>query len=140
MLTTRHGEELRSRPMVLVQDEYDGILWFYTDLESEKVFELESDNDVCISFADPDNHVYVSLTGVGRTVLFSIMVAELFGLNLMTGAPPNIRRMSGKVTRSRFMVGLMTTPTTPPRLKPTACTWRTWAFTSMAARVMKRRW
>ena len=68
MLTTRHGEELRSRPMVLVQDEYDGTLWFYTDLEAEKVFELESDNDVCISFADPDNHVYVSLTGVGRTI------------------------------------------------------------------------
>jgi general stress protein 26 len=68
MLTTRHGEELRSRPMVLVQDEYDGKLWFYTDLDSEKVFELESDNDVCVSFADPDNHVYVSLTGVGRAV------------------------------------------------------------------------
>ncbi|XKH01572.1 pyridoxamine 5'-phosphate oxidase family protein [Marinobacter nauticus] len=26
MLTTRHGDELRSRPMVLVQDEYDGTL------------------------------------------------------------------------------------------------------------------
>jgi general stress protein 26 len=68
MLTTRHGEELRSRPMVLVQDEYDGKLWFYTDLDSEKVFELESDNDVCVSFADPDNHVYVSLMGVGQAV------------------------------------------------------------------------
>ncbi|WP_150910374.1 pyridoxamine 5'-phosphate oxidase family protein [Marinobacter halotolerans] len=68
MLTTRHGEELRSRPMVLVQDEYDGKLWFYTDLDSEKVFELESDNDVCVSFADPEDHVYVSLTGVGRAV------------------------------------------------------------------------
>ena len=68
MLTTRNGEELRSRPMVLVQDEYDGTLWFYTNLESEKVFELESDNDVCVSFADADDHVYVSLTGVGRAI------------------------------------------------------------------------
>ena len=68
MLTTLHGSELRSRPMVLVQDEYDGTIWFYTDLESEKVLELERDHDVCLSFADPDNQTYVSLTGVGRAI------------------------------------------------------------------------
>ncbi|WP_214000682.1 pyridoxamine 5'-phosphate oxidase family protein [Arsukibacterium sp.] len=68
MLTTLHGSELRSRPMVLVQDEYDGTLWFYTDLESEKVLEIEKDHDVCLSFADPDNQTYVSLTGVGRAI------------------------------------------------------------------------
>ena len=68
MLTTRNGEELRSRPMVLVQDEYDGTLWFYTNLESEKVFELENDNDVCVTFANADDHVYVSLTGVGKAI------------------------------------------------------------------------
>ena len=66
MLTTLHGKELRARPMVLVQDEYDGTLWFYTDLESEKVMEVEKDHDVCVTFADPDNQVYVSLTGIGR--------------------------------------------------------------------------
>ncbi|PKM20626.1 MAG: pyridoxamine 5'-phosphate oxidase [Gammaproteobacteria bacterium HGW-Gammaproteobacteria-15] len=68
MLTTRHGDELRSRPMVLVQDEYDGTLWFYTDLATEKVLEIERDHDVCLTFADPDNQVYVSLTGVGRAI------------------------------------------------------------------------
>lgn len=66
MLTTLHGSELRSRPMYLVQDEYDGKLWFFTDLDAEKVFEVEEDNDVCVSFADPHDDVYVSLTGVGR--------------------------------------------------------------------------
>jgi general stress protein 26 len=66
MLTTHHGSELRSRPMVLVQDAYDGTLWFYTDLESEKVMEVEKDHDVCVTFADADNQVYVSLTGIGR--------------------------------------------------------------------------
>lgn len=66
MLTTLHGGELRSRPMVLVQDEYDGTLWFYTDLTSEKVLEVERDHDVCLTFADPDSQTYVSLTGIGR--------------------------------------------------------------------------
>jgi len=68
MLTTRHGDELRSRPMTLVQDEYDGTLWFFTDLESEKVLEVEGDNDVCVSFSDTQNDIYVSLTGVGNAV------------------------------------------------------------------------
>ncbi len=66
MLTTLHGRELRARPMYLVQDEYDDLLWFFTDLESEKVFELEEDNDVCVSFSDPHDEAYVSLTGIGR--------------------------------------------------------------------------
>lgn len=68
MLSTRHGDELRSRPMTLVQGEYDGTIWFFTDLESEKVFEVEGDNDVNLSFADPQNDVYVSLTGTGRAI------------------------------------------------------------------------
>lgn len=66
MLTTVHGAELRARPMRLVQTEYDGTLWFFTDLDSEKVFEVEGDNDVCVAFSDPENDVYVSLIGVGR--------------------------------------------------------------------------
>ncbi|WP_373185899.1 pyridoxamine 5'-phosphate oxidase family protein [Halopseudomonas sp.] len=68
MLNTRHGKELRSRPMTLVQQEYDGTLWFFTDLDSEKVFEVEGDNDVCVSFADTQNDTYVCLTGVGRAM------------------------------------------------------------------------
>ncbi|WP_404364274.1 pyridoxamine 5'-phosphate oxidase family protein [Marinobacter sp.] len=65
MLTTLHGKELRSRPMYLVQDKYDGTLWFFTDLHAEKVFEVEEDNDVCVAFADPHEDIYVSMTGTG---------------------------------------------------------------------------
>lgn len=104
MLTTRHGEELRSRPMVLVQDEYDGTLWFYTDLKSEKVFELESDNDVCVSFADPDNQVYVSLTGVGRTVQDKSLIDKYWGPFVSAWFPegkdsPNVGMLEIKVEK-----------------------------------------
>ncbi len=104
MLTTRHGEELRSRPMVLVQDEYDGTLWFYTDLESEKVFELESDNDVCVSFADPDNHVYVSLTGVGRAVQDKVLIDKYWNPFVSAWFPegkdsPNVGMLEIKVEK-----------------------------------------
>jgi general stress protein 26 len=104
MLTTRHGEELRSRPMVLVQDDYDGTLWFYTDLESEKVFELENDNDVCVSFADPDDQTYVSLTGVGRAIQDKDLVDKYWNSFVSAWFPegknsPNVGMLEIKVQK-----------------------------------------
>lgn len=104
MLTTRHGEELRSRPMVLVQDEYDGTLWFYTDLESEKVFELEDDNDVCVSFSDPQEHVYVSLTGTGRATQDKALIERYWNPVIAAWFPegkesPNVGMLEIKVTK-----------------------------------------
>jgi general stress protein 26 len=104
MLTTRHGDELRSRPMGLVQDAYDGTLWFFTDLESEKVFEVENDNEVCVSFSDPDNHVYVSLTGIGRATRDKELIDRYW--NPMVGAwfpegkdAPNVGLLEIKVVK-----------------------------------------
>lgn len=104
MLTTRHGAELRSRPMVLVQDEYDGTLWFYTDLDSEKVFELEDDNDVCVSFADTHNHVYVSLTGVGRATRDKALIEKYWNSVIAAWFPegkssPNVGMLEIKVLK-----------------------------------------
>jgi len=104
MLTTRHGNDLRARPMYLVQDDYDGTLWFFTDLDDEKVFELEEDNDVCVSFADPHEHVYVSLTGVGRVIqdpslidaLWNPFIAEWFPQGKQAA---NVGLLEIKVTR-----------------------------------------
>ncbi len=66
MLTTWDDGVLRSRPMQLVQEAYDGTLWFFTDAQSAKVDEVQQDRDVGISFADPSTGVYVSLSGTGR--------------------------------------------------------------------------
>ncbi|MEJ2005328.1 MAG: pyridoxamine 5'-phosphate oxidase family protein [Cyclobacteriaceae bacterium] len=65
MLVTEDEDEsvLRGRPMHLVQDAYDGTLFFYTSKKSSKVFEIRDNRDVCITFSDPDNQVYVSLSG-----------------------------------------------------------------------------
>ncbi len=104
MLTTRHGEELRARPMGLVQDDYDGTLWFFTDLESEKVFELEEDNDVCVTFSDPKEHVFVSLTGLGRATRDKALIDRYW--NPMVGSwfpegkdAPNVGLLEIKVVR-----------------------------------------
>ncbi len=66
MLVTLDGPQPRARPMHLVQDAYDGTLWFYTRRSAEKVFETQADQDVCISFSDQEEGVYVSLSGTAR--------------------------------------------------------------------------
>ncbi len=63
MLTTEVSGKLRARPMHLVQDEYDGTLWFFTGKTSDKVFEIEKDRDVCLTFSSEQTQTYVSLTG-----------------------------------------------------------------------------
>ncbi|MGX5915586.1 pyridoxamine 5'-phosphate oxidase family protein [Aliidiomarina sp. Khilg15.8] len=66
MLVTLDGDTPRARPMHLVQDEYDGKLWFFTRRSAEKTSETQQDNDVAISFSDPKEGVYVSMSGKAR--------------------------------------------------------------------------
>ncbi len=65
MLVTDDESEsvLRARPMHLVQDAYDGTLYFYTPKSASKVYEIKEDRDVCVTFSDTDKQVYVSLSG-----------------------------------------------------------------------------
>lgn len=57
------SEDLRARPMALVQDAYDGTLYFYTSKDDAKTAEIENDRSVCVTFSDPQEQTYVSLTG-----------------------------------------------------------------------------
>lgn len=66
MLTTQIGDDLHARPMHLVQDEYTGHLFLFTNLSSEKSFEVDNDRSVCITFSDIKNETYVSLSGHAR--------------------------------------------------------------------------
>lgn len=66
MLVTQDEGTPRARPMHLVQDAYDGTLWFYTKKSAEKAFEAQSDRDVCITFSDQEEGVYVSMSGKAR--------------------------------------------------------------------------
>jgi general stress protein 26 len=63
MLVTLDDDVPRARPMHLVQDAYDGTIWFYTRRSAEKVTETDRDHDVCLTFSDQDEGVYVSLSG-----------------------------------------------------------------------------
>jgi len=66
MLVTEDGSDHRARPMQLVQDDYDGTLWFFTNTDAHKTDEVEDENNVCIAFSNPKTNTYVSLTGSAK--------------------------------------------------------------------------
>lgn len=66
MMVTVDGKDLRSRPMQLVQDSYDGTIWFFNKLEANKTEEVIEDKNVCLTFSDGENGVHVSMSGLAR--------------------------------------------------------------------------
>lgn len=69
MLTTVEPDgSLRSRPMATQKTPFDGTLWFFTEINSGKVGEIEGERHVNLSYADTDNQKYVSITGVATIV------------------------------------------------------------------------
>lgn len=63
MLVSEDAGSMRARPMQLVQDNYDGTLWFFNRLDSHKSQEIAQDRNVCVTFCDQENGIYVSLSG-----------------------------------------------------------------------------
>lgn len=78
MTTATEGGELRSRPMATQQTDFDGDLWFFTDSDSGKVFEIGRENHVNISYADPGDNRYVSVSGTASVVRDRQKVKELW--------------------------------------------------------------
>src|SRR6476646_8442550 len=80
MLTTVNEQgDMHSRPMSSNGDiDAEGNLWFFTGVSSHKVNEIKQKNRVNVSFADPDNQRYVSITGRAELVRDRNKIAELW--------------------------------------------------------------
>ena len=80
MLTTAdENGDLHSRPMSSNGDiDPDGDIWFFTGASSHKVSEIERTPKVNVSFADPDNQHYVSVTGTAQLVRDREKIDELW--------------------------------------------------------------
>ncbi len=69
MLTTVLPDgSLRSRPMETARAHFDGDLWFFTEADAPKVAELAQNPHVNLSYAQPDDDRYVSISGTGQIV------------------------------------------------------------------------
>lgn len=79
MLTTVEEDgSLRSRPMEARAQEFDGDLWFFTRASAPKVEEVEREQNVNVSFADPNEQHYVSVSGKARLVRDRQKIEELW--------------------------------------------------------------
>jgi general stress protein 26 len=79
MMTTAEADgTLRSRPMATQDMEFDGTLWFFTLADAPKVGEIESDQQVNLSYAKPDDERYVSISGTAQLVRDQQKVKDLW--------------------------------------------------------------
>lgn len=58
----------RSRPMITMKTECEGNVWFFTNLDSEKVEEIRKNPSVNLSYADQAEEIYVSIAGRAEVV------------------------------------------------------------------------
>jgi len=80
MLTTIDEQgDPHSRPMSSNGDiDPNGDIWFFTGSSSHKVSEIENSPKVNVSFADPKNHRYVSVTGSAQLTRDAKKIEELW--------------------------------------------------------------
>jgi general stress protein 26 len=80
MLTTvAETGDLHSRPMSSNGDiDQNGDIWFFTSASSHKVSEIEKLPKVNVSFADPDNQHYISISGNAQLVRDQSKIEELW--------------------------------------------------------------
>jgi len=80
MLTTIDEQgDPHSRPMSSNGDiDPNGDIWFFTGASSHKVSEIENSPKVNVSFADPKNHRYVSVTGSAQLTRDAKKIEELW--------------------------------------------------------------
>ena len=107
MMTTEDGDNLRARPMVAAQKEFDGSLWFYTRASSHKVDEVQGDQRVGVTYAEPSKQEYVSLSGKARLVRDKAAITEHWQESLRTWFPkgledPDIALLRVEVTEAEY--------------------------------------
>ena len=108
MLTTVDEDgSLRSRPMQTQEAEFNGELWFFTSASSPKVDEVRSDQRVNVSYADPDDNRYVSLSGTASLVRDPAKIKELWKPALKAWFPdgledPDLALLRVKVEKAEY--------------------------------------
>ena len=78
MLTTMDAGYLRSRPMSTQKFEFDGDLWFFTSDQTHKIQEIERDNRVNVSYSEPEENRYISVSGGAEIVKDRAKIEELW--------------------------------------------------------------
>lgn len=78
MLTTNDNGIFRSRPMATQEADFNGELWFFTSSQTHKTEEIEKDNRVNVSYSEPSDNRFVSMSGTAELVNDREKIEELW--------------------------------------------------------------
>ncbi|HET6512203.1 MAG TPA: pyridoxamine 5'-phosphate oxidase family protein [Candidatus Kapabacteria bacterium] len=79
MLTTMEDDGThRSRPMWTIGREFDGKIYFFTDIHSAKAYEVRKFPSINLTYADSGAQNYVSITGTCKVITDRGKIAELY--------------------------------------------------------------
>ena len=98
---------LHSRPMATIKPDADGSLLFLTDKNSAKVYEVKKDSQVNLSYANPSDNVYVSVSGTASAYRDEAKIAELWSEDMKAWFPkgkedPNIMILKVTIEKGEY--------------------------------------
>ena len=68
MFTTQDDGDLFSRPIAFADVDKDNCIWFFTDVNSEKVDDVLNNKNVNFSFSNQADNAYVSVSGIAELI------------------------------------------------------------------------
>ena len=87
LVTVDDEGAMRSRPMAAQQDEFSGDLWFFTDIESGKIDEIEGNPKVLLGYSNPSKQEYVSVNGTASIVRDADKIKSLWSESMRVWFP-----------------------------------------------------
>lgn len=90
MATYAPEGEMHARPMAARTESESGELWFFTSRSGHVVQELRADPRVLLTYADPSDQNYVSITGKGAVVDDKAKAKALWNEHMRTWFPKGV--------------------------------------------------
>jgi len=91
MLTTINDDQsLSSRPMTQQALEDNGILWFFISDTSQLAVDITQHSKINVTFANPSDSVYVSVSGNAEVIKFKEKAAELWNPGVAAWFPEGL--------------------------------------------------
>ena len=87
MVTYDEEGNLSSRPMSAHQEEFEGSLWFFTNVNSLKIDHIEGNQNILLGYSNPDKNEYVSINGTAEIVRDTEKSKQLWSEMLRTWFP-----------------------------------------------------
>jgi len=78
MLASKDGEKIKSRPMGAKPRQSENAIYFLTDVRGHKEEEVAQDSHVCLSFSQPSDGRFLTVSGNARVLNDRALIRDLW--------------------------------------------------------------